>query len=55
MTEGKFVVEFIRYGALLYYPANTEEDAQRFVQLQENLGEATVIGVTAPDGSAIEV
>jgi hypothetical protein len=55
VLEGKYVVEFIRYGVRHYYPATDIDEVNRFIALQEKLGEATVQRVTTPNGTPLPI
>lgn len=51
--DGRYVVEYIRYGVILYYPASTLTEARRFIDLYERMGEITTVGITTPEGESL--
>lgn len=50
---GKYLVWYTRYGALLYYPASTPDEAERFIRLHDQLGEINVQHIEKPDGTRV--
>lgn len=48
--EGKHIVQYTRYGALLYYPADNYDDALRFVRIYTQIGEIQLLDIIAPGG-----
>ena len=53
-TTGCYTVEYTRYGVLLYYPARSYEDAKRFINVYERLGEIKVLNIVTPTGRVLD-
>lgn len=53
-STGTYRVEYTRYGVLLYYPARSFDEARRFINLYERLGEIKVLNVVTPNGEVLD-
>lgn len=55
LFDGKYVVAYSRYGAQLYYVALSYEDAIRFARIYTQVGEISVLSMTGPDGTRLDI
>lgn len=54
MTD-EYRVWFTRYGVRLYYAAESRDDADRWIRIQQNLGVVEIHYLELPDGTHLEV
>lgn len=55
-TGGNYAVWYTRFGVLLYYPADTLEDARRWVRVYAEVGEGEIeiLYIVTPSGDTVD-